>query len=57
MKGLKSRGGVKYLANDGVLRSLNPGRDTVVDYVQLNKGQIAEFFDLLDRDVSFMSDV
>jgi hypothetical protein len=44
----------KHLANDGVLRSLNAARDTVVDYVQLDKHQIAEYFVVIDKNASFM---
>lgn len=35
--------GIAVLGRDGVLRNLNKGRDTVVDYIQLSKAQVAEF--------------
>jgi len=31
------------LGADGVLRSINPAHDAVIDYVQLSERQIAEF--------------
>jgi hypothetical protein len=31
------------LGLNGVLRSLNPAHDTVIDYVQLSESQITEF--------------
>ena len=34
------------LGKDGVVRSLNKCRDTVVDYVQLSKDQVAEYIKL-----------
>jgi hypothetical protein len=40
-----------------VLRSLNAARDTVVDYVQLDKFQIAEYLAAMGKDASFMSGV
>jgi hypothetical protein len=31
------------LGRDGVLRNLNKARDTIIDYVQLSKDQVAEY--------------
>jgi hypothetical protein len=35
--------GVMVLGRDGVLRSLNKARNTVVDYVKLSKDQVTEY--------------
>jgi hypothetical protein len=56
-KSIKSGGGIKHLAKDGVLRSLNPARDTVVDYIQLDKRQIAEYLAAVNQDASSMAGV
>lgn len=51
---LKSSDGVTHLGEDGVLRSLNAARDTVVDYVQLSEHQIAEFLAKYDKKRAFV---
>ncbi|CAO2658183.1 Nn.00g059060.m01.CDS01 [Neocucurbitaria sp. VM-36] len=43
LKNFKNGKGIDDLGRDGVLRSLNPAHDTVIDYVQLSEGQIAQF--------------
>lgn len=53
-KTLKSSDGVTHLGDDGVLRSLNAARDTVIDYVQLSKRQIAEFLAKYDKKRAFV---
>jgi hypothetical protein len=43
MKSLTRGNGVEVLGYDGVLRSLNHERTKVIDYVQLDKDQVAEY--------------
>jgi hypothetical protein len=51
---LKSSDGVTHLGKDGVLRSLNAARDTVIDYAQLSEHQIAEFLAKYDKKCDFV---
>ncbi|KAF1828857.1 hypothetical protein BDW02DRAFT_584170 [Decorospora gaudefroyi] len=41
--------GLEYLAGDGVLRSFNAARDSIIDYVQLSEDQIEEYLELLGK--------
>jgi len=41
---MKRSDGIYDVGPDGVARSLNAARDTVVDYVQLTERQVGEFF-------------
>jgi hypothetical protein len=43
LKTLTKSDGITVLGRDRVLRNLNKARNTVVDYVQLSKDQVAEF--------------
>ncbi|XP_014554971.1 hypothetical protein COCVIDRAFT_28017 [Bipolaris victoriae FI3] len=43
IKGLAKGNGVQVLGYDGVLRSLNLERTKVIDYIQLDKDQVAEY--------------
>jgi hypothetical protein len=45
------------LGADGVLRSINIAQDTVIDYVQLSKSQIAEFLAGLGKEPVVMAGV
>jgi hypothetical protein len=48
-KNLKSGMGIEDLGRDGVLRSLNPAYDTVIDYVQLSERQIVQYLEGLGK--------
>ncbi|KAH9875222.1 hypothetical protein J1614_004713 [Plenodomus biglobosus] len=54
-RSLKSGGGIVYPGDDGVLRSFNAALDTVVEYVQLNERQIAEYLAKYDKDLAAKS--
>jgi hypothetical protein len=49
LKNFNHGNGLEYLAGDGVLRSFNAARDSVVDYVQLSESQIGEYLALLGK--------
>jgi len=57
MRSLEPSDGITWLADDGVLRSFNAARDTVVDYAQLNERQIAEYIKRYDKNRTNMSGV
>ncbi|KAI4646665.1 hypothetical protein J4E93_004887 [Alternaria ventricosa] len=57
MRSLEPSDGITWLADDGVLRSFNAARDTVVDYAQLNERQIAEYIERYDKNRTGMSGV
>jgi hypothetical protein len=50
-----SKDGVTHLGENGVLRSLNAARDTVVDYVQFKERQIEEYLARYDKGRAFKS--
>jgi len=45
------------LGADGVLRSINPAHDTVIDYVQLSERQITEFLAGMGKEPGVMAGV
>jgi len=57
MRSLEPSDGITWLADDGVLRSFNAARDTVIDYAQLNERQIAEYIKRYDKNRAGMSGV